>query len=68
MLTLYQVVVKTAQLLHLDSSLITPVKEKDISLPVKRPAKTGLNISKANKELDFKPLTFEEGLRRTFGE
>jgi dTDP-4-dehydrorhamnose reductase len=64
--TPYDVSVETARYLHLDSSLITRVKEEDFHQPARRPAKTGFDISKAKRELGFQPISFEEGLRRTF--
>jgi len=32
----------------------------------KRPHKTGFVIEKAKKELGYKPLSFEEGLKKAF--
>jgi dTDP-4-dehydrorhamnose reductase len=64
--TPYDVSIETAEYLHLDTSLITRVKEKDFDQPARRPAKTGFDISKAKRDLNFQPISFEEGLRRTF--
>jgi dTDP-4-dehydrorhamnose reductase len=64
--TPYDIAVDTALLLGLNPSLITPVKAHEFDQPAKRPAKTGLNISKAKTELDFQPISFQEGLARTF--
>ncbi len=65
-LTPYQMAIKTAELLKLDSSLIKKVTAASFSQPAKRPLKTGFVIDKARRELDYKPLSFEEGLKKTF--
>jgi dTDP-4-dehydrorhamnose reductase len=64
--TPYEVAVETARLLNLDSSLITPVKAHEFDQPARRPAKTGFDISRAKRELGYQPLSFKEGLKRTF--
>ena len=58
--------IKTAEYLKLDSSLINKVTAAGFSQPAKRPPKTGFVIDKAKRELGFKPLSFEEGLKKTF--
>lgn len=65
-MTPYGIAVAVAHHLHLDASLIEKVTEKDFDQPAKRPLKTGFDISKAKRELDYSPVSFEEGLRRTF--
>ena len=65
-LTPYQMAIKTAEHLELDSSVLKKVTAASFTQPAKRPLKTGLIIDKARKELGFEPLTFEEGLKRTF--
>jgi dTDP-4-dehydrorhamnose reductase len=66
-LTPYQMAVRMAQYLGLNSALIKKVTAANFSQPAKRPAKTGFNIDKAKKLLNFHPLSFEEGLKATFG-
>lgn len=66
LLTPYEMACKTASLLQADSSLIKKVTAKDFVQPAKRPLKTGFNIEKAKRILGFSPLSFEEGLRKTF--
>lgn len=61
-LTPYQMALKTADHFSLDKSLITEVTADTFTQPAKRPPSTGFNISKAEKDLGYKPLTFEEGL------
>jgi dTDP-4-dehydrorhamnose reductase len=58
--------IKTADHLKLDSSIIKKVTAISFSQPAKRPLKTGLIIDKARKELGYEPITFEEGLKKTF--
>lgn len=65
-LTPYQMACKVADHLGLSPSLINKVTATDFSQPAKRPPKTGFVIDKAKKELGYKPLSFEEGLRKTF--
>ena len=52
--------------LRLKKSLIKKVTASDFSQPAKRPPKTGFNIDKARKELGFQPVSFEEGMKKTF--
>lgn len=63
-LTPFQMAMRTADHFSLDKSLITEVTADTFTQPAKRPPSTGFNISKAEKELGYKPLSFEEGLSR----
>jgi len=63
-LTPYDMALKTADHFSLDKSLITEVTANSFTQPARRPPKTGFNISKAEKELGYRPLSFEEGLRQ----
>jgi dTDP-4-dehydrorhamnose reductase len=65
--TPYQMAVKTAEYLGLDKTLIKKVTAADFSQPAKRPPKTGFVIDKAKKALGYKPMSFEDGLKETFG-
>ncbi len=64
--TPYQMTVAVAEYLALNASLIAPVKEGEFSQPARRPLKTGFDISKAKKDLGYEPISFGEGLRKTF--
>ena len=66
MLTPYQMAIKTAEHLNLDSSVLKKVTAESFSQPARRPLKTGFVIDKARKELGYEPLSFEEGLKKTF--
>ena len=65
-LTPYQMAIKTATHLQLDSSVIKKVTAASFSQPARRPLKTGFIIDKAKKELGYEPLSFDEGLKKTF--
>jgi dTDP-4-dehydrorhamnose reductase len=58
---------KTAAYLGLDGSLIKKTFAKDLIQPAKRPLKTGFIIDKAKAKLGFNPISFDDGLKRTFG-
>ena len=64
-LTPYQMAIKTAEYLELDSSVIKKVTAASFSQPAIRPLKTGFIIDKARNELGYEPISFEEGLRKT---
>ncbi|MCX8020502.1 MAG: SDR family oxidoreductase [Chitinophagaceae bacterium] len=64
--TPYEMAVKTAQLLNLPSELLKPVTSATLNEPAKRPRSTVLNISKAETELGYRPVSFDEGLQQTF--
>ena len=66
MLTPYHMAIKTAELLRLDSSVIKQVTAANFTQPARRPPKTGFTIDKARKELGYEPLSFAEGLKKTF--
>jgi dTDP-4-dehydrorhamnose reductase len=65
-LTPYQMAVILANTLQLDASLITPVTSETFVEPVKRAKHGGLKIDKAIRELDYQPVSFEEGVRLSF--
>jgi dTDP-4-dehydrorhamnose reductase len=65
-LTPYQMAIQTASYLGLDPSLINRVTASNFTQPAKRPVRTVFDISKAEKEIRYDPLSFEEGLVKTF--
>jgi dTDP-4-dehydrorhamnose reductase len=67
LLTPYQMAVRTAAYLKMDASKIKKVTASDFSEPAKRPSKTGFKIDKARNILGFEPVSFDEGLKKTFG-
>jgi dTDP-4-dehydrorhamnose reductase len=64
LLTPYEMALQTAAFCKLDAALIEKVDAGSFSQPAKRPPRTGLDISKARRELGFEPIGFEDGLRR----
>ncbi|MFC4230911.1 SDR family oxidoreductase [Parasediminibacterium paludis] len=66
LLTPYQMAIILANTLQLDASLITPVTSETFTEPVQRAKHGGLKIDKAIRELDYQPVSFEEGVRLSF--
>ncbi len=66
--TPYEMACKTAVLLGLNVGLIKEVTASSFSQPAMRPPKTGFNIQKAKSVLGYHPVSFDEGLRKTFSE
>jgi dTDP-4-dehydrorhamnose reductase len=65
-MTPYQMAVETARFFGLDQSLISESTSDVIKQPALRPPRTGFDISKAKRDLGFRPVSFMEGLRQTF--
>ncbi|MBS1730793.1 MAG: SDR family oxidoreductase [Bacteroidetes bacterium] len=61
-----EMAIATANLLGLDADLIEVVKGATLNQPVLRARKSGLTIHKAMNELNYHPISFEEGLKKTF--
>lgn len=60
--SVYDIAVRTADYFNLDASQITPVPTSMLPQPAKRPAKTGFNIGKAERELGYAPHSLSEGI------
>src|SRR5690606_31507349 len=60
----FEMALATAGQLHISDHLLTPVTRAEFKEQAVRPLKGGLQIDKAMTELNYQPLTFEEGLRR----
>ncbi|OFX79039.1 MAG: hypothetical protein A2X12_05815 [Bacteroidetes bacterium GWE2_29_8] len=58
----YELAIKTAKVFNLDQSLITPVDNDFFASLAHRPFDSTYINLKAEKELNFKPLSLEEGL------
>jgi dTDP-4-dehydrorhamnose reductase len=65
-ITPYQMAVATAKYLGLNEKLINKVTADTFAQPARRPAITGFNISKARRELNYEPISFDDGLKKTF--
>ncbi|MFZ9661633.1 MAG: SDR family oxidoreductase [Chitinophagaceae bacterium] len=61
-LTPYQMGLKVAERLNLPKELMTPVTADTFTQPAVRPLKTGFDIYKAENELGYAPISFEEGI------
>ena len=61
-LNIYELAQVVAKYFNLDSSLISPSSSKTLNQDAKRPARTGFDLTKARKELNYEPRSFEQGL------
>lgn len=61
-MSILELVQRVADFFGFDASHVAKVKSEDLNQPAKRPPTTGLDISKARKELGYEPHSFEEGL------
>jgi dTDP-4-dehydrorhamnose reductase len=62
----YEIALEVADYLGLDQSLVTKVSEADFIQPARRPSRTVFDLTKARNELDYNPISFHEGMKRTF--
>ena len=63
MLTPYDMALQVADYFNLDKSLIDKADGNTFTQPAKRPPKTGFIITKAKKDLGYRPHSFAEGIR-----
>lgn len=64
LMSVFEIAQEVADVFNLDKSLIKPISSKTLNQTAKRPPKTGFDLSKTNKELDFYPKSFKEDLRK----
>lgn len=64
LLSVFEITQQIAEVFNLDKSLIKPISSTTLNQTAKRPPKTGFDLSKTNKVLDFYPKTFKEDLQR----
>ncbi len=64
LLSVYEIALEIADVFQLDKSLIKPISTSVLNQKASRPAKTGFDLSKTNKELGFYPKSFKEDLQR----
>ncbi|WP_346238079.1 SDR family oxidoreductase [Niabella insulamsoli] len=64
-LTPYEMALATANHLHISDHQLQPVDRTSFKEIAQRPLKGGLNISKAQHELGYQPMSFQEGLEKT---
>jgi dTDP-4-dehydrorhamnose reductase len=53
--------------MNFDEGLITKVDASTFTQPAQRPLRTPFDISKAQKELNYDPVSFYEGMRKVIG-
>lgn len=54
---------EVADFFHLDKKHIRPITTAELKQPALRPLKTGFIISKAERDLDYRPHSLKEGLK-----
>lgn len=62
----YEMAMIVAETLQLNAALIENVTSQNFDEPVKRAKRSGLRIEKAVEELEYHPVAFSEGVKRTF--
>jgi dTDP-4-dehydrorhamnose reductase len=62
-MSIIELVYRVADYYGLDKSLVKPVSSTTLNQPAKRPPKTGFILDKAYRELDYRPHSFEEGIK-----
>lgn len=61
-LSVFEIAQAIANVFNLDKKLIKPISSSALNQKAKRPPKTGFNLTKSNKELEFYPKSFVEDL------
>ena len=64
LLSIYEIAKQIADVFNLDDSYIKPISTSTLNQTANRPIKTGFDLSKTNKELNFYPKTFKDDLQR----
>ncbi|HUQ97551.1 MAG TPA: SDR family oxidoreductase [Chitinophagaceae bacterium] len=67
-LTPYEMAVAVAVHLGYDPAIIESVTAETFKQPAKRPPTTGFDLMKAKRELFYNPISFAEGLKKTFAD
>ena len=62
LLSVFEIAQQIATVFHLDKSLIKPISTSTLNQTAPRPVKTGFDLSKTNKELEFYPRSFKEDI------
>lgn len=61
-MSVIDLVCRVADFYKLPKDQVKPIKSNTLNQAAKRPPKTGFNLAKSRKELDYEPLTLEETL------
>lgn len=64
LLSVFEIANQIADVFGLNKKLIKPISTKTLNQKAIRPPKTGFDLSKTIKELDFQPTSFLQGLKR----
>jgi len=64
LLSIYEIAQEIATTFQLDRNLIKPISTNTLNQTASRPAKTGFDLTKTNKILEFHPKSFKEDLQR----
>ena len=64
LLSIYEIAQEIANTFQLNKNLIKPISTSALNQTAARPIKTGFDLSKTNRVLDFFPKTFKEDLQR----
>jgi dTDP-4-dehydrorhamnose reductase len=64
LLSVYEIVQQIADVFHLDKKLIKPISTSTLNQTAPRPAKTGFDLSKTNRVLEFYPESFKGSLEK----
>ncbi len=64
LLSVFEITQQIAEVFELDKTLIKPISTSALNQTAPRPVKTGFNLSKTNKELEFYPKSFKEDLEK----
>lgn len=64
LLSIYEIAKQIADVFNLDDSYIKPISTSTLNQAANRPIKTGFDLSKTNKELNFYPKKFKDDLQR----
>lgn len=67
-LTPYEMAVQVADYFGLNKALMEKVDASVFTQPARRPLRTGFIIDKAERELDYSPLSFMQGIQKMFEE
>jgi len=62
LLSVFEIAQEIATVFNLEKRLIKPISSSSLNQIGARPPKTGFDLSKTNKELQFYPMSFKEGL------
>jgi dTDP-4-dehydrorhamnose reductase len=64
LLSIYEIAQQIAEVFNLDTTFIKPISSVTLNQTALRPAKTGFDLTKTKKELEFYPKSFKEDLLR----